>query len=281
MRVIEERKREIKLEKENIYITGDSVIIESVTEKELDDYLYIKRYATMIASEFDRLDGFWEYMKPSYIEDLHGPDIICLIYNIKSNKAIGYISFEMKDWHHPKVGIGILEEQREKGYAFEAATLLINKAFEDKAIEYIEWMTTKGNKASNSIARKLGGRIIREEPIVPKEALEHWGEEISQEEIPCYVVYGIYRGYGILYCRLNCRRILWIRMDLCMENKLYWKGLLHDKGMVGVWENRYDFEKDENHISITVSRKLKYIDVIIVAEIKTNLVEILFSVMRF
>ena len=50
---------------------------------------------------------------------------------------------------------------------------------------------------------------------------------------------------------------------------------------MGVWENRYDFEKDENHISITVSRKLKYIDVIIVAEIKTNLVEILFSVMRF
>lgn len=27
------------------------------------------------------------------------------------------------------------------------------------------------------------GRFIREEPIVPKEALEHWGEEIFQEEI--------------------------------------------------------------------------------------------------
>lgn len=66
-----------------------------------------------------------------------------------------------------------------------------------------------------------------------------------------------------------------------MGNKLYWKGLLHDKGMVGVWENRYDFEKEENHISITVSRRLKYIDVTIIAEIKTNLVEILFSVLRF
>ena len=51
--------------------------------------------------------------------------------------------------------------------------------------------------------------------------------------------------------------------------------------MVGVWENRYDFEKEENHISITVSRRLKYIDVTIVAEIKANLVEILFSVLRF
>ena len=42
---------------------GESVIIKSVTEKEIDDYLYIKRFATMIAPEFDRLDGFWEYMR--------------------------------------------------------------------------------------------------------------------------------------------------------------------------------------------------------------------------
>ena len=49
--------------KKDIYIMGESVIIKSVTEKEIDDYLYIKRFATMIAPEFDRLDGFWEYMK--------------------------------------------------------------------------------------------------------------------------------------------------------------------------------------------------------------------------
>ncbi len=67
--------------KKDIYIIGESVIIKSVTEKEIDDYLYIKRFATMIAPEFDRLDGFWEYMKPSYIEDLRGSDIICLIYS--------------------------------------------------------------------------------------------------------------------------------------------------------------------------------------------------------
>lgn len=55
-------------------------------------------------------------------------------------------------------------------------------------------MATKGNEASNRIARKLGGRIIREEPIISEDVMEHWGEEISKEmEIPCYVVYGIYR----------------------------------------------------------------------------------------
>lgn len=30
-------------------------------------------------------------------------------------------------------------------YASEAAALLTSKAFEDKEIEYIEWMTTEGN----------------------------------------------------------------------------------------------------------------------------------------
>lgn len=33
-------------------------------------------------------------------------------------------------------------------------------------------MTTEGNEASNRIAQKLGGEIIREEPIVPQETLE-------------------------------------------------------------------------------------------------------------
>lgn len=66
-----------------------------------------------------------------------------------------------------------------------------------------------------------------------------------------------------------------------MENKLYWKGSLHNNEIVGAWENIYEYTKKGNHISITVSRKLKYIDVTILAEKKDDLVEILFSVLRF
>lgn len=184
------------MKKEDIHIIGDSVIIKSVTEKEMDDYLYIKRFATILKTAYDKENELWEYMKPSLIEDIKGSDIICLIYHRKSNKAIGYIELEMKDANHPKVGIGILEEEREKGYAFEAATFLINKAFEDEKIEYIEWMTTEGNEASNRIAQKLGGEIIRTEPIIPEDVMERWGDDISKEKkIHCYVVYGIYREY--------------------------------------------------------------------------------------
>lgn len=199
MQVIERRKRETKLKKEDIYLTGDLVIIKSVTEKELDVYLSVRRYATIFKTVYDAENELWFAMKQELIDDVKGANIICLIYQKKSKDAVGYIELEMKDPHHPDVGIGILEEEREKGYAFEAAALLINKAFEDKGIEYIEWMTTKGNEASNRIARKLGGRIIREDPIISEDVMEHWGEEISKEmEIPCYVVYGIYREYCIV-----------------------------------------------------------------------------------
>ena len=66
-----------------------------------------------------------------------------------------------------------------------------------------------------------------------------------------------------------------------MENKLYWKGMLHNSGEVDIWENNYEFKKGENYISIVVSRKIKYIDITILAEKKTNLVKILFSILRF
>ena len=40
------------MKKEDIYIVGDSVIIKSVTEKEIDDYLHIRRFATVFKAEF-------------------------------------------------------------------------------------------------------------------------------------------------------------------------------------------------------------------------------------
>lgn len=164
-----------------------------MTEKEIDEYLSIRRCATVFKTVYDAEKELWFGMKQELTDDIKGANIICLIYQEKSKDAVGYIELEMKDSHHPDVGIGILESERKKGYAFEAATLLINKAFEDEKIEYIEWMTTEGNEASNKIARKLGGKFIRKEPIIPKDVMERWGEEISKDEIPCYVVYGIYR----------------------------------------------------------------------------------------
>jgi RimJ/RimL family protein N-acetyltransferase len=182
------------LKKEDIYITGDLVIIKSVTENDIEDYLYVKRYASLFKEAYDKENGFWEYMKPRLIEDINGNDCICLICLKNTGRVIGYIDIEMKNVHRPQVGIGILEEDRRKGYALEASRLLLRRVLEYEEIEFIEWMTTSGNEASNRIAQKLGGKIIRKESILPEAVLEHWDDEISKEEdIPCYVVYGIYR----------------------------------------------------------------------------------------
>lgn len=102
------------MKKENIYIAGDSLVIKSVKEQVIDDYLYIERFATILKAMYDKENGFWEYMKPRLLDDMNGSDIICLIYLRKSNKAIGYIELEMNEINHPKVGIGILEEERKK-----------------------------------------------------------------------------------------------------------------------------------------------------------------------
>jgi RimJ/RimL family protein N-acetyltransferase len=185
------------LEKEDIYITGDSVVIKSVKENDIEDYLHVKRYATIFKAAYDKENEFWEYMKPQLIEDINGNDCICLICLKNTGRVIGYIDIEMKNVHRPQVGIGILEEDRRKGYALEASRLLLQKVLEYEEIECIEWMTTSSNEASNRIAQKLGGKIIRKEPIIPGEVMERWEDEILETEIPCCVVYGIYREGNI------------------------------------------------------------------------------------
>lgn len=179
--------------KEDIHIIGDSVVIKSAQESDIEDYLYVKRYATLFKETYDKENEFWEYMKSQLIEDMNGNDCSCLIYHKNTNRVIGYIDLEMKNMHRPQVGIGILEEDRRKGYALEASRLLFQKVLEGEEIECIEWTTTSDNEASNRIAKELGGKIIRKDAIIPEEIMERWKDEILGEEIPYCIVYGIYR----------------------------------------------------------------------------------------
>ena len=68
------------MKKAYIYLTGDSVIIKSVTEKELDEYLSVRRYATIFKTVYDAENELWFAMKQELIDDVKGANIICLIY---------------------------------------------------------------------------------------------------------------------------------------------------------------------------------------------------------
>jgi RimJ/RimL family protein N-acetyltransferase len=182
-----------KMRKEDIYLTGNSVVIKTVKENDIEDYLHVKRYATIFKSAYDKENELWEYMKSQLVDDISGNDCICLIYLKNTGRVIGYIELELKNVHRPQVGIGILEEDRKKGYALEASRLLLQKFLKYEEIECIEWMTTSANAASNRIAQRLGGKIIRKEPIISGELLDRLEDEIIKKEIPYCVVYGIYR----------------------------------------------------------------------------------------
>lgn len=89
------------------------------------------------SSSYDKKNGLWEYMKPRLIEYIDGDDCVCLIYLKSSGRAIGYIDLELKNENRPKIGIGILEDERQKGYATEAADLMIQMVLEHDEIECV------------------------------------------------------------------------------------------------------------------------------------------------
>lgn len=186
------------MNKNNISLTGKSVIVKSVTTNELEEYLKVRRYATMFKVAYDMDAKLWENMKQQLVDDITGKNVICLIYEAKSMAACGYIELEMDNIHKPKVGIGILENYRERGYALEASALLLHKALEEDDIECIEWLATANNEASNKIAKRLGGEIVRKDPLISR-GIAKSGENdgaINEAEIPCCNVYEICRQEG-------------------------------------------------------------------------------------
>lgn len=50
-------------------------------------------------------------------------------------------------------------------------------------------------EVSNKIAKRLGGEIVRKDPLIPREITEGWGNDdaINEAEIPCCNVYEICR----------------------------------------------------------------------------------------
>lgn len=181
------------MNKNNISLTGKSVIVKNVSTDKLEEYLNVRRYATMFRVAYDMDAGLWKNMKQQLVDDITGKNVICLIYEAKSMDVCGYIELEMGNRHKPKVGIGILEDYRERGYALEASALLLYEALEEDDIECIEWLAIANNEASNKIAKRLGGEIVRKDPLIPREIMEGWGNDdaINEGEIPCCNVYEI------------------------------------------------------------------------------------------
>ena len=75
-------------------------------------------------------------------------------------KLIGTIRIPLSD--EDEIGYFIGEEFQNQGYMFEAATAVINFAFENLALNFISSSTHTQNEASIKLHEKLGFKRIRE-----------------------------------------------------------------------------------------------------------------------
>lgn len=64
------------MNRNNIFLTGDLVIVKNVSTDETETYLKVRRYATMFKSAYDMDAGLWDNMKRQLIDDITGKNVI-------------------------------------------------------------------------------------------------------------------------------------------------------------------------------------------------------------
>jgi len=80
----------------------------------------------------------------------------------ETGESIGVITFIKRDYlDHYDLGFAFLPEYSGKGYAFEAACVILENVKEDKAHEYILATTIRDNFSSIKLVEKLGLKFER------------------------------------------------------------------------------------------------------------------------
>jgi RimJ/RimL family protein N-acetyltransferase len=80
-----------------------------------------------------------------------------------SNTSIGIITFIKRDYlDHPDIGFAFLPEYAKKGYAFEAATVVLEDGLNNSTHPYILATTLKENEKSIHLLEKLGLQYLKE-----------------------------------------------------------------------------------------------------------------------
>jgi [ribosomal protein S5]-alanine N-acetyltransferase len=95
----------------------------------------------------------------AYISKINdNPDIVYLVVRLRTGAApVGIISFIKRDYlPHHDIGFAFLDAHKAQGYAFEAASAVLNEALQDPAHDHILATTIKDNSRSIRLLEKLG-----------------------------------------------------------------------------------------------------------------------------
>lgn len=148
------------MKKLKVDITEDSIRLKSLSPKDEKVYLDMQRRASLFANAFDHIEGLWEYMIPTFREHLTDKEIRCLIYDLQSGKAVGFVEATKSGNGHWEIGIAILPEDRKQGFGFRASHIFVKYLFENLGIDAVYWNVFPKNAPSIRIAEKLDGKCI-------------------------------------------------------------------------------------------------------------------------
>lgn len=179
-----------------LILIGKLVEVCSLDIMNLDSYLSVYRDASAFAVAYDAMPELWMSVEKEIRESfLQKEDnrLRCLVRERNLTDIIGYINATFDSIEEPEIDIAIVEEQRGRGYGFEASQLLIKHLLNESCIKCVIWSAFLSNGASRRIAEKLGGKPMDERNLI-KEAMHSAGVDLKSldgKEIPRTISYRI------------------------------------------------------------------------------------------
>lgn len=175
---------------------GKRVVVHPVNFQNVKNYLSVYKKASAFSKVYEMMPGFWVGARKSienYVMGERGDRDRYLIVQKDSVVGCGFIELDYSNPDMPEVDIAILEEYRRRGYAFEAAKMLLEHIFGRGTVKCVVWNAFSSNIASRRIAEKLGGIVVERKNLIV-EAMQVAGlktDLLSDDEFPETVTYKI------------------------------------------------------------------------------------------
>ena len=140
-------------------------IIREMTEEDLDAVYEV--YAAPSITKY--MEGLYEdrekeleytrsYIQHAYTFWGYGTWVIV---RKEDKKIIGRVGFNLRDgYEEVELGFVIMEEEQQKGYAFECCEAVMKIGREEYEFEAVQALVKEGNTASINLCQKLGFRFI-------------------------------------------------------------------------------------------------------------------------
>lgn len=180
----------------DIALNGEKIIVSPLNQSNVECYLSTYKIASAFSKVYEIVPDFWKTQRKrieDYAAGEKGAKERYLITEKTSLQGCGYIELNYENPKMPDVEIAVLEGSQRKGYAFEAAGMLLQYVWETKTAECIIWNAFASNIASCRLAEKLGGVIVKGKNLIV-EAMNEAGfrmDSVEDKEIPKMVTYEI------------------------------------------------------------------------------------------